>query len=242
MAVQDLDSFHFKFKNLLFADKNVTLTLKSEAGRVQVSLSADLGHVLPAEPPHLPHLHCRNGPSRQRRRARRAEERARKEAENVNVNEAGRSEASGKGVNQPNDIEEEVVEEAVCFENSISAERNILKRDFCCEFCDFKSNWQNGLSINMARKHSKLEQLDGNDSFNEASEDEKYLSIKHYLKNGWLGSAYQTFIDAIEVIDSCNLQEDVKDVEKTKVLEARKCALGSNFRGLPPWNSSLQSF
>ena len=69
MAVQDLDSFYFKFKNLLFADKDATLTLKAEAGRVQVSLSADLGHVLPAEPPHLPHLHCRNGPARQRRRA-----------------------------------------------------------------------------------------------------------------------------------------------------------------------------
>ena len=92
----------------------------------------------------------------------------------------------------------------------------------------------------MTRKHSRLEQLDGNDSFNEASEDEKYSSIKHYLKNGWLGSAYQTFIDAIEVIDACDLQEDVRDVEKTKVLEARKCALGPNFQGLPPWKSSLQ--
>ena len=96
------------------------------------------------------------------------------------------------------------------------------------------------LSIHIARKHSKLEQLDGKDSFNEASEYEKYSNIKHYLKNGWLGSAYQTFVDAIEVIDACDLQEDVGEIEKTKVLEARKCALGPNFQGLPPWNSSLQ--
>ena len=186
---------------------------------------------------HLPHLHCRNGPSRQRRRARRAEERARKVAENADI---GTGEASEKGVNQSNDNEEEVVVETVSSENSISVEENIVEREFRCELCDFRSNWQNGLSIHMTRKHSKLEQLDGNDSFNEASEDDKYSSIEHYLKNGWLGSAYQTFIDAIEVIDACDLQEDVRDIEKTKVLEARRCALGSNFQGLPPWNSSLQ--
>ena len=62
MAVPDLDSFDFKFKNLMFAEKDATLTLKSEAGRVQVSLSVDLGHVLSAEPLHLHNLHCKNGP------------------------------------------------------------------------------------------------------------------------------------------------------------------------------------
>ena len=67
----------------------------------------------------------------------------------------------------------------------------------------------------MTRKHSRLEQLDGNDSFNEASVDDKYSSIKHYLKNGWLGSAYQTFIDANKVIDACDLEEDVRGIEKT---------------------------
>ena len=168
MAVQDLDSFYFKFKNLMFAEKDATLTVKSEAGRVQVSLSVDLGHVLSVEPPHLPHLHCRNGPSRQRRRKRRAEERARKVAENADVNEAGTCEASEKGVNQSNDNEEEVVVETVSSENSISVEENIVEREFRCELCDFRSNWQNGLSIHMTRKHSKLKQLDGNDSFNEA--------------------------------------------------------------------------
>ena len=236
MAVQDLDSFYFKFKNLLFAGKDATLTLKSEAGRLQVSLSADLGHVLPAEPLHLPHHHCRSGPSRLRRRARRAEERARKVAENADRNEAGTGEASEKDVNQPNDFIEDV-EETVVLEQSISGEESVVEREFQCELCDFKSNWKNGLAIHMARKHSRLEQLDGNTSFHE--EDEKYSSIRHYLKNGWLGSAYQTFVDAIEVIDACDLQEDVKVIEKTKVLEARKCALGPNFQGLPPWNSSL---
>ena len=73
----------------------------------------------------------------------------------------------------------------------------------------------------------------------EESDDEKYSSIEHYLKNGWLGSAYQNFIDANDVIDACDLKEDVRGIEKTKVLQARRCALGPNFQGLPPWNSSL---
>ena len=154
--------------------------MKSEAGRVQVSLSADLGHLLPAEPLLVPHLHCRNGPSRQRRRARRAEERAGK-AENAAVdrNDTGTGEASEKGVNQTNDlIEEEVVDEVVILENSISVEENDEVKVFRCELCDFKSNWSNGLSIHMARKHSNVEQLDGNNTFNEESDEVfKYLAL-----------------------------------------------------------------
>ena len=69
MAPSELDSFYFKFKNLLFAEKNATLSLKSEAGRVQVTLCADLGHVLSGLDPHLPH-DARNGTSRSRRRER----------------------------------------------------------------------------------------------------------------------------------------------------------------------------
>ena len=69
MAPSELDSFYFKFKNLLVAEKNATLSLKSEAGRVQVTLCADLGHVLSGLDPHLPH-DARNGTSRSRRRER----------------------------------------------------------------------------------------------------------------------------------------------------------------------------
>ena len=54
----------------------------------------------------------------------------------------------------------------------------------------------------MTRMHSRMEQLDGNVTLGEGSdEDEKYLSIKHYLKAGWLGAAYQTFVDDIDLID-----------------------------------------
>ena len=70
MAHFELDSFYGKFKNLLRAEKDAVLTLKSEAGRAFVTLSLDLGHVLsePDPPPRGP----RNGPARTRRREKRA--------------------------------------------------------------------------------------------------------------------------------------------------------------------------
>ena len=69
MAVMELDSFYFKFKNLLLSEKDATLTLKSEAGRAYVTLTVDLGHAHT-----VPHQfeHPRNGTSKQRRRERRA--------------------------------------------------------------------------------------------------------------------------------------------------------------------------
>ena len=46
MTVSELDTFYFKFKNLVLAEKNATLTIKLEAGRTDVTLSVDLGHLL----------------------------------------------------------------------------------------------------------------------------------------------------------------------------------------------------
>ena len=69
----ELDSFYFKFKNLLQSEKDAVLSLKSESGRCHVTLSVDLGHVL-SQPGHQPH-HPGNGTARKRRRERRAEAR-----------------------------------------------------------------------------------------------------------------------------------------------------------------------
>ena len=69
MAQSELDSFYFKFNNLIHAEKYATLTFKSESGRVVVTLCVDLDHVL-SVPRHQ--VRPRNGPARQRRRERRA--------------------------------------------------------------------------------------------------------------------------------------------------------------------------
>ena len=90
MLQVELDSFYVKFKHLLRAEKDATLTLKSEAGRAFVTLSLDLGHVHSGqgELPHGP----RNGPSRQRRReiheAARAEKKAAKNSVTIRFVEA----------------------------------------------------------------------------------------------------------------------------------------------------------
>lgn len=68
MVLPEIDSFVFKFKNLLHLEKDATLTLKSEAGKASVTLSVELGHVLSDSLLRNP----RNGPARQRRRERRA--------------------------------------------------------------------------------------------------------------------------------------------------------------------------
>ena len=71
MLHQELDSFFWKFKNLLFAEKDATITFKSEAGRASVSISVDLGHVQSAQDQLHPHG-LRNGPARQRCQEKRA--------------------------------------------------------------------------------------------------------------------------------------------------------------------------
>ena len=106
MALSELDSFYFKFKNLLFAEKNATLTLKSEAGRAQVTLYVDLGHVLSGPGPHLPH-DARNGTSRSRRREQRAEARQLAAAEADQVDKS---------------TDTNVTEEVICAEKTFEAE------------------------------------------------------------------------------------------------------------------------
>ena len=65
---------------------------------------------------------------------------------------------------------------------TINEESTTAEVDFYCELCDFTSNWENGVRIHMARKHSQIEQLDG---FSEdISEDNKYSDTEKYWKTG----------------------------------------------------------
>ena len=76
MTMAEIDSFVSKFKNLLHCEKNDSLSLKTEAGRVHVVLSVELEHhdVSAPVPGFRPYM-TRNSPSRQRRRAKRAAKR-----------------------------------------------------------------------------------------------------------------------------------------------------------------------
>lgn len=127
MAQWELDSFYSKFKNLLCAEKNATLTLKSEAGKAFVTLSLDLGHVLSGQDLHQQDG-LRNGPARQRRREKRAAAREEKlsatenvEAQKVDLTEKAEETpatdnhnaeeaAAAEKANEMNDCEKEATE------------------------------------------------------------------------------------------------------------------------------------
>ena len=94
---------------------------------------------------------------------------------------------------------------------------------FSCEICDFHSSWENGLKVHMARKHSKLEQVDG---CSDETEDEKYSETKKY---------WECFLDANDIIEKSDFTEEIKIKEKDKILAARKSAFGDNFMYYPPW-------
>ena len=91
----EIDSFIFKFRNLVHSGRNANLTLESKAGKVSVKLDVDLG-CLPVPPQYHrqppPQFHrTRNGASYQRRRQNRADARAKAAEEavqDVSVEEA----------------------------------------------------------------------------------------------------------------------------------------------------------
>ena len=123
--------------------------------------------------------------------------------------------------------------EQPCNEDNNVKKAEEAPENFQCYLCDFKSNWGNGLNIHMTRKHDAIEQLDGNAT---DIEDQKYAGSKHYWEEGRLGSVYQTFLDAKEIIEESELDRDDKENEKTKLLEARKTAFGKLFHHFPPWS------
>ena len=92
------------------------------------------------------------------------------------------------------------------------------------------SKWKTGLSVHIAKMHSRIEHLDGHA---EILTDEEF---KYKAKRN-LGGGYQTYIDALEVVvEDIDLSEEEKNQEKAGIFEARKDALGENYKYFPPWN------
>ena len=92
----------------------------------------------------------------------------------------------------------------------------------------------------MSRKHAQIGQLDGGNSVSDDdpdNDDDKYLKTIQYWEQGKLGTVFQMFLDVLDVIEKCDLTEEAKDLEKAKVLEARKSAFGKDFVLFPPWDS-----
>jgi hypothetical protein len=240
-----------KFKSLWLAGIEAKLVFETRAGQAWRTLQVFLGeHPLQLQPPPHPQEHrCgRNSPAKMRRRERReaarAEAAAEEATEAVNQNSdydhvhiaaeevENPAESAAKADNVSEGQEGAAAEQAV----KSAPEDKQVDDQFPCHICDFRSNWANGLTIHMTRKHSKIEQLDGCISVSEdLEEDEKYYGTRDYWKEGRIGTAYQTFLDAIDIVDESDLAEETKEVEKIKVFDARKCALGTNFNCFSHW-------
>ena len=69
--MSEMDSFFFKFKNLLSSGKSANLTLRADAGKETITLTVEVEVSQNVNQKYL----TRNSPSRQRHRERRAKAR-----------------------------------------------------------------------------------------------------------------------------------------------------------------------
>ena len=223
MYVTELDTFVTKFHQLWRAGLTAHLNLDTHAGAAWVGLRVQLGQAPGPAHQHSPPR--RRSPAYGRRQERRRQAACDRAAASTTAEVVGDL-AADKATNvvEANETERET--------ETTSAEE---ADTFSCDICDFTSNWANGLNIHMAKKHATIEQVDGCDD--EMDADTDYESSLHYWKHGWLGSGFQTYLDAMAVIEASDLAADEKKEEKSKATEARKEALGSNFEYFPPWCS-----
>ena len=233
MASREIESFVLKFKNLQYAGIKASLTLEAENGEAFVTLKANLG-CLPPPSWHREHDQglrrpVHRSPSYFRRQERRKAATAAAEEETIPAEKAKAPENIDA---QPEIFE--VAEEATNDKGKKDTNDDDTSKQFECLLSDFHSNWENGLKVHMSRMHSRIDQLDGHtdNCFN----DEKYAGSNHYWMKVWLGGAYQSYIDAYDTIEECDLSEDEKNVEKEKLLNARKTALGGSYEHFPPWD------
>ena len=264
-AAVEIHSFVGKFLYLLQAGLDATLNIDSNAGQASVSLRVvGLGAATPPyqhlhpQPPHFPQR--APGPSRIRRKQRREEARS-AAAENVarsnNDTEVADDDTAGQVVdeNESDNLGHEAAlaveasddpqvmaiskeaEEAskhLAIRETATNEADQARSEYSCEMCDFVSNWKNGLRIHVSRKHGNIEQLDGHND--DSSSDDKYFYTRNYWEKGRLGTVYQSYLDAKEIIEKSDIKEDEKFIENEKLLDSRKLAFGQDFKRFPPWN------
>ena len=251
MTHLEIDSFVLKFRNLCSAGFKATLSVEGENRKASICLKADLGNIPPSFPQAhshgpLPRAH-RRGPSYHRRQERRKVAAAATAAATAASHDATKAyqvarnsdEAEKATITPPTVVsEEDTKEDNEELENiekdEIVQSAEKLNEHFECPICDFTSKWENGLNVHMSRKHSKMDQLDGFSDID--NHDKKYDDTMHYWKTGWLGTMYHSFLTANDIIDSSEMSEDLKKIEKEKILQARKTAFGSSYSNFPPWS------
>ena len=218
MAIVELDSFVTKFRHLLSAGFNATLTLEAVNGKATVCLRSELGVSVPPPPCDYRHRQppLQRGPAYWRRQERRKAAAAAKVAveeavkATVLVTDKVDSVPLAEEVREQNDKKEDV---QVVVNETEKEEKTTEEVGYSCELCNFTSNWKNGLSIHLSRKHSKIEEIDGNISIDSDKEDEKYIDTERYWETGILTTIFQSYLDANHIVECSTLSVLAKVVD-----------------------------
>ena len=135
MAQLEIDSFIVKFKGLLLSGRNATLEIKAVAGKAEVNLRVEIDDV--SQIPSKQGWPC-SGPSRQRRRLRRAAERE-QVGENSQASEATQAEKAEESAQAEKADEAAQAEKVSQTEDLIVKDTEIVNEPFKDEFCSDRS-------------------------------------------------------------------------------------------------------
>ena len=157
----EIDSFILKFKNLLLSGRNATLLIKSNAGKAEVNLSVELGEILP--PPDQQHCHWfRNGPSRQRRRLRRAAARTAsnaeeaKEATNEEMNTEEVTEITSEKERNIPPTQHEALKDEFCSDATFEEEIDEAKVEKILVVADCQADWKDDYVIKLVDEKLRM--------------------------------------------------------------------------------------
>ena len=217
-AATELDTFVTKFKQLWQSGLGAHLDLDTYAGQAWVGLRLRLGD---APGPHHPHVHIhhvktRNGPSRERRRDRRAASRLKEAVEASKLSNVA-EEATDNLIEVENSNESVDLAAKATIDHSENDEETIeytaevfdtaeeATNGFFCELCDLKFTCLRGLRTHEGRMHkstgSPIPQLDG-----ESDDNVIYTFVSDYHREDIEYTLEEIFTKEIEV----NLVSDEK--------------------------------
>ena len=105
-----------------------------------------------------------------------------------------------------------------------------------CQLCEFMTARKTCLTMHISNKHKEIKQLDG------TSSDIEGIYAESYWEQDYLGTVYQTYLDAIQNIEYSELSTEEKQDEVERAKATRMSALLNDWRTmrhierLPPWN------
>ena len=226
MAFSEIDSFVEKFKHLWHAGIKASLNVESFDGEACVTLQAGLGNIPP--PYQFPSYHPRppRGPAYERRQekrkaARQAPAAVRESLPEVNgpASENIKSTVEADGASK---ISDNTTADQAARSTAVMNENDAVKADdnFYCQLCDFKSKWENGLNIHMKRKHSIIEQIDGNVSVSEdaTNNGDKYSNTIEVDAQVDVTENVKENDDNTEHVDKITENSEFKEAEEAPVI------------------------